>query len=127
LDAISSITGTFRSPGTPSNVDLTFTGVPGSMILADSIVESADTGDRWIVDQTFTIGPGGTAVVPSRSQAIGPIQAEPNTITRMITTIAGVSAVTNHNPATPGSDAEKDSSLRIRRRLSVGRPGNNQV
>lgn len=127
LGAISSITGTFRKPGTPSNVDLTFTGVAGSSVLAESIVESADTGQRWIVDQTFTVGPSGTVIVPARSQLIGPIQAEPGTITRMVTTIAGVSAVTNEEPATPGTDKERDSSLRIRRRLEVGKPGSNQV
>ncbi|MFT0547503.1 baseplate J/gp47 family protein [Allopusillimonas ginsengisoli] len=127
LDAISSITGSFRKPGTPSNVDVTFTGVAGSPILAESIIESADTGYRWVVDQTFTVGPGGTVIVPVRSQLIGPIQAEPNTITKMVTTIAGVSKVTNANPATPGTEPEKDSSLRIRRRLAVGKPGNNQV
>ncbi|MBR8654186.1 baseplate J/gp47 family protein [Achromobacter sp. Marseille-Q0513] len=127
LDTISAITGTFRKPGTPSNVDLTFTGVPGSAILSESVVESVDTGQRWIVDQTFTVGPGGTVVVPVRSQLTGPIQAEPGTITRMVTTIAGVSAVTNINPATPGTEKEADSSLRIRRRLEVGQPGSNQV
>ena len=127
LDAVSSITGTFRKAGTPSNVDLTFTGVPGSVILADNIVESADTGQRWLTDQTFTVGPGGTVVVPARSEQAGNIQAEPGTITRIITTIAGVSAVTNANPATPGTAPERDSSLRIRRRLAVGRPGNNQI
>src|SRR5690606_4430861 len=95
LDAVSSITGTFRKAGTPSNVDLTFTGVPGSVILADNIVESADTGQRWLTDQTFTVGPGGTAVVPARSEKTGAIQADPGTITKIITTIAGVSAVTN--------------------------------
>lgn len=127
LGAVSSITGTFRKPGTPSNVDVTFTGVPGSMIYAESILESADTGQRWIVDQTFAVGPAGTVVVPARSQQNGPIQADPNTITRMITTIAGVSAVTNEEPATPGTDKESDSSLRIRRRLEVGKSGSNQI
>ncbi|MGS1116032.1 baseplate J/gp47 family protein [Castellaniella sp. UC4442_H9] len=127
LDAISSITGTFRNPGTPSNVDLTFTGVSGSQILAESIVEAADTGSRWITDQTFTVPAGGTVVVPAHCDQTGPVQAEPGTITRIITTIAGVSAVTNVNPATPGTDPESNSGLRIRRRLAVGRPGNNQV
>lgn len=127
LDAIASITGTFRKDGTPSNVDLTFTGVPGSLILQDSIVEASDTGERWLVDQTFTVGPGGIVVVPARSEKIGAIQAEPGTITRMITTIAGVSAVTNNNPATPGTEKERNSNLRIRRRLEVGKNGNNQV
>lgn len=127
LDAVSSITGTFRKPGTPSNVNLTFTGVPGRSIPQDSIVEAVDTGSRWIVDQTYTVPSSGTVVVPAHSDQIGPIQAEPGTLTRMITTIAGVSAVTNADPATPGTDKEKDPILRIRRRLEVGRPGNNQV
>lgn len=127
LDAISSITGTFRKSGTPSNVDLTFTGVPGSVIPADSIVESADSGQRWLTDQTFTVGPGGTVVVPARSEQAGAIQADPGTITKIITTIAGVSAATNAGPATPGTEQERDSNLRIRRRLAVGRPGSNQV
>src|SRR5690606_24516361 len=123
LDAVSSITGTFRKSGTPSNVDLTFTGIPGAMIYADSIVESADTGARWVVTQTFTVDSAGQAVVPAQSVEIGSIQAEPGTITRIITTITGVSAVTNNNPATPGTDKERDPSLRIRRRLEVGKPG----
>lgn len=127
LDAVSSITGTFRKPGTPSNVTVTFTGVPGSLILGESIIESADTGYRWIVDDTYTIAASGAVDVPVRSELLGAIQAEPNTITRIITTIAGVSAVTNANPATPGTLPEADASLRIRRRLAVGKPSNNQV
>src|SRR5690606_27677669 len=127
LDAVSSITGTFRKPGTPSDVSLTFTGVPGAMILAGNIVESVDTGARWVVTETFTVDSNGQAVVPAQSEEVGPIQAEPGTITRIITTIAGVSAVTNANPATPGTSKERDSSLRIRRRLEVGKSGNNQV
>lgn len=127
LDAVASITGTFRKPGTPSDVDLTFTGVPGSTILAGSICESSDTGARWVVTQTFTLDVAGQAVVPAQSEEVGPIQAEPGTITRIITTIAGVSAVTNANPATPGTDKERDSNLRIRRRLEVGKSGSNQI
>lgn len=127
LDAIASITGAFRKPGTPSDVSLTFTGTPGAVVLAGSVLESADTGARWIVTQTYTLDGNGQAVVPAQSEDVGPVQAEPATITRIITTIAGVSAVTNASPATPGTAPERDSSLRIRRRLSVGRPGNNQV
>lgn len=127
LDAISSITGTFRKRGTPSNIDLTFTGIPGSTIPAGSVVESAVSGMRWIVDDTFTVGPDGRAVVPASSETLGAHQAEAGTVTRMVTTIVGVASVTNTGPATPGTAAERDSSLRIRRRLAVGRPGNNQV
>lgn len=127
LDTVSSITGTFRKSGTPSDVTLRFTGVPGAQVLAGNVIESAETGSRWVVTQTYTLDSSGNADVPAQSVDVGSVQAEPGTLTRMITTIAGVSAVTNINPATPGTDKERDSSLRIRRRLEVGKPGNNQV
>lgn len=127
LDIVSSLTGTTRSKGTPSDVTLVFSGTPGSIVLADATIESATTGSRWTVPQAYTIDVGGTASVPARAINNGQTQAEPNTLTRIITTMAGITAVTNPSPATPGTDVESNSSLRIKRRSAVGRPGNNQV
>lgn len=127
LDILSSLTGTNRSQGTFSTVDLTFTGVPGASVLMDAVIESATTGSRWVIPQTYTIDVSGAAVVPARATVIGQIQSEPATITRIITTMTGITSVTNVNPATPGTNIENDSSLRIKRQAAVGRPGNNQV
>lgn len=127
LDILSAITGTRRSQGTVSTVELSFTGVAGASVLAGAIVESAATGSRWIIPQTYTIPVSGVAVVPARATQIGAIQAEPSTITRIITTMTGVTGVTNAQPATPGTGVENNSSLRLKRQAAVGRPGNNQV
>lgn len=127
LDILSSLTGTKRSQGTFSTVPLSFTGVPGASVLADAIVESEATGSRWVIPQTYTIPPSGVAVVPARATEIGQIQAEPNTITRIITTMTGITAVSNAESATPGTGVENNSSLRLKRQAAVGRPGNNQV
>lgn len=127
LDVICALTGTRRSNGTQSDVELTFSGVAGSDVLAGAIVESATTGSRWVVSDTYTIAPGGSVTVPAKAVLIGPTQAEPGTLTRIITTMTGVTAVTNAQPATPGTDIENNSSLRIKRNLAVGRPGNNQT
>lgn len=127
LDIISSITGTRRSLGTPSTINLTFSGVAGSQVLQDAIVESASTGQRWIIPQSYTVGPGGTVLVPARAVSNGPIQAEIGTITRIITTMTGITGVTNLAVATPGTDVESNAQLRIKRKAAVGRPGNNQI
>lgn len=127
LDIVSAITGTRRSLGTPSTVNLTFQGNPGAQVLAEAIVESVVTGQRWIIPQTYTVGIDGTIVVPARATNIGPVQAEIGSITRIITTMTGITGVNNLEVATPGTDIETDSALRIKRKAAVGRPGNNQV
>lgn len=127
LDIICAITGTRRSEGTFSGVELLFTGTPGALVLSGAIVESETDGTRWVIPQTYTIQPSGTALVPARHERTGPVQAEPLTLTRIITTMTGITAVTNPDPATPGTNVENNSSLRIKRNLAVGRPGKNQT
>ena len=127
LDMIAAITHTYRNKGTPSNVTLKFTGNVGAVILQGSIVESEDTGQRWEVTKTWYVAPNGEIEVEAVSTDIGHIEADIGTITKIITTIAGVTSVTNEAPATPGTNQETDSALRIKRKLSVARPGTNQL
>lgn len=127
LDAISAITFTSRSDGTPSTVDLTFNGNPGATVPEGAIAESVTTGSRWTVNQSYTLDGSGGAVVPATCTVIGQTQAEPETITRIITTMPGVTEVTNDDLATPGTTTETDSSLRLKRRAAVGRAGKNQI
>lgn len=62
---------------------------------------------------------------------VGPTQADAGTITRIVDVLAGLASVTNTNtntdPATPGTDGQRDEQLRVRRATAVGRPGNNQI
>lgn len=127
LDIICSLTGTIRSSGSRSSVQLTFTATPGTPIPAGSRFESVITGSRWATDQAVTADSLGSATVNATCTVVGPTQADANTITRIVDVTAGLAAVTNAAPATPGADSQRDEQLRVTRATAVGRPGNNQI
>lgn len=126
LDVLCALTGTTRSKGTPSNVTVTLTGTPGTVVAAGSLIKSRTTGTGWTIDQTVTLT-AGTATVGATCTVVGTTQADAGTLTQIATTVGGWTGVTNPSPATPGTDAQDDASLRIERNTAVGRPGNNQV
>lgn len=126
LDVLCALTGTTRSNGSGSSVQLTLTGVSGTAVPGGTRIDSAITGTRWATDQTVTIL-AGTASVQATCTVLGPTQADANTITRMVDVVGGLTGVTNPDPATMGTTAQLDDSLRVRRASAVGRPGNNQV
>lgn len=130
LDIVSMLTGTTRSEGTASTVTgfiLTGVASPPTVVPAGTIFESVTTGSRWTLDQDWTLDSFGTATVDITCTVVGPTEADANTITRIISTVGGLTSVNNPAPATPGTDVESDSSLRVKRATAVGRPGNNQI
>lgn len=127
LDIVCSLTGTMRSSGSGSSVSLTLTATPGTQIFAGNRFESTINGSRWAIDQTVTADVSGTATVNATCTVVGPTQADAGTITRIVDVVAGLSAVTNSAPATPGTDAQTDEQLRVTRATAVGKPGNNQI
>lgn len=126
LDVVCSLTGTERSIGTPSNVVVTLTGTPGTYIAAGKRIESSTTGSRWALDQAVTLT-GGTASITATCTTIGPTQADIASLTKIVDVVGGWTSVSNPSVATPGTDGQSDSSLRIERATAVGRPGNNQI
>lgn len=128
LDVICALTGTVRSEGTASTVTgFVLTGTPGTQVPAGTRFESSVTGYRFTLDQTWTLDSSGTATVGITCTTIGEIEADANTITTIVDTVAGLVSVNNPTPATPGTAAESDGSLRVKRATAVGRPGNNQI
>lgn len=128
LDTVSALTGTVRSKGTPSNITgAILTGVPGTVVPAGTRFKSSTTGTVWTLDQTWTLDVSGTASVALTCTITGPTEADVNTVTQIVDTVGGLTSVNNPTPATPGTDIESDSSLRVKRATAVGRPGNNQV
>ena len=127
LDIVCSLTGTTRSSGSRSSVELTLTATPGTIIPAGNRFESITTGSRWETDQTVTADSLGSATVNATCTVVGPTQADEDTITRIVDVVAGLASVTNPDPATPGADAQRDEQLRVTRATAVGRPGNNQT
>lgn len=128
LNILSALTGTTRSEGTASAITgAVLTGVAGSIVPAGTRFKSATTGTVWTLDQTWTLGTNGTAIVSLTAATVGPVQADANTITMIMDTVGGLTGVNNPTPATMGTGVESDSSLRVKRATAVGRPGNNQV
>jgi len=127
LNIICSLTGTIRSQGTPSNVELTLTGVAGTVILAGKLVESVVDGSQWSIDSNVTIGVGGTVAATATCTTNGATVASIGTITRIVDTVGGWQKVTNPTVATLGTNRQNDSSLRLERAKAVSRPGNAQV
>lgn len=127
LDIVCSLTGTIRSGGSRSSVQLTITATPGTPIQAGNRFESVITGSRWTTDQAVTADSLGSATVNATCTVVGPTQADAGTITRIVDVVAGLAGATNAFPATPGTDGQRDEQLRVTRATAVGRPGNNQI
>jgi len=127
LDVVSSITGTFRIPGTSSTVSITIGGVVGAVIYAGDIIKSTVDGTEWAIDATVTIGGGGTVVAQATAMVTGAIEADTGTITKIVTARGGWQTVTNTVVAVTGTPRETNAQLRFRRFVSVARPGDNQV
>ena len=126
LNVLCSLTGTTRSEGTPSSVTLTLTGVNGTVVQAGKIVESVSDSSQWTIDSDVTIA-GGTATVTATCTTNGATPASIGTITKIVNTVGGWQTVTNSTVATLGTNRQSDSLLRVERRRSVARPGNNQL
>lgn len=129
LDIVAALTGTVRSEGSRSTVTgFILKGVPTTTIVPQGArFRSRTTGTIWTLDQQWTIDASGTAVVDITTTTTGPVEADANTITEILDTVGGLTSVNNPTPATPGTDVESDSALRVKRATAVGRPGNNQI
>lgn len=126
LDVLCALTGISRSSGTASTVQVTMSGVAGSIIPGSTRFDDTN-GNRWSLDKTWTLNTNGTATGDATCTVTGAVEASPGTINILVDSISGLTGVTNLSAATPGTNQETDSSLRARRNLTVGKPGNNQL
>jgi len=125
LDVLCSITGTVRGDGTPSDVALTLTGTDGEVIADGALVESVENGSQWAINGPVTIL--GATAATATATTNGATQASVDTITKIVIAQAGWASVTNPTVATPGTNPDTDSELRIKRNSGVALPGQNQV
>lgn len=114
------INGITRKPSTNSTVDLTLTGTAGVTVTNGSVKDA--NGIIWNLPASVTIGVGGSVTVTATSAVPGAVAAVAGSITQINTPTRGWTAVSNSAAAAVGSDAEKDSALRIRQGQSVAIP-----
>jgi uncharacterized phage protein gp47/JayE len=116
LRGICSITGTVPQDPLFSQVALTLSGSPGTIVGAGFVASVTGSGIRFATTAAATIGGGGTiALVPAQAEESGPLIAPAGTLTTIETPVAGVTAVTNPLDAVPGRNVETDAELRLRR------------
>jgi len=102
--------GIKRKTGTKAKVTLTLTGTDGTTVPAGKVFLTPD-GLQFKTDETVTIT-NGTATVSATAVEIGKeYNVAAGTITKQLVNISGLTAVTNDEAATGGTDAETDAAL----------------
>jgi uncharacterized phage protein gp47/JayE len=127
LDIVSALTGTYRSQGTPSTATITLTGTAGIVVPSGTVFESVVDGSQWTLDAAAIIGGGGTVDAAITCTANGATEAGIGDISRIVDTIGGLQSASNAGVAVIGTNQETNAELRLRRLLSVGRSGDNQI
>ena len=129
LDAIAESHGVERTAASSATVDVQFTGTVGTIIPAgtrgSTLLESASLGEpvffQTINAVTMSAATQLVACVCTQTGNVGNVSA--NSIIRLEDPIVGVTAVTNLDPSTGGSEEQTDDELRVSllERLRLGR------
>ena len=131
LDAVCSITGTYRQAATQGTVELLlgFTAGP-TVIPAGSLVSvNGAPNNQWATDVAVNyVGPGaGWDPVDATAVTSGAVPALINTIQVIDTPIPNWSGVDNPAAAVTGQDRETDTELRLRRETEIATGGSTSV
>ncbi|MDO7504540.1 baseplate J/gp47 family protein [Acinetobacter baumannii] len=114
------INGIARSLATYSTVDVTITGLSGTLIRAGIVADK--NNNKWMLPLNITIPPSGFITVSATAEKAGAILASANTIKTILTPTRGWQGVNNQNSSSIGQDAETNAKLRQRQALSVAIP-----
>ena len=122
LDAIGALTGSFRSPATPSTVTVTLTGVSGTTIPAGSQVSDSVYQNVFQTVASVTIVDGSATVIMT-SVLNGMIVAGANTLTQILTAVLGWETCNNPAAAVLGTTTESDEEFRNDLRVTLAAQG----
>lgn len=125
-DALGAIYFIQRKIAEPTIVDCVCTGLAGTVIPQGSIVKSSDNV-TLIATQGGTIGGNGSVTLTFSAQTPGPIPIGANTVTNIVTVIAGWDTVNNPAAGIPGRDEESRLEFEFRRALSVAKNAHGTV
>jgi hypothetical protein len=120
LRNLSKLAGVDPKPATKSQVGLRLSGTPGTVVIQGKMAAGGGDGlARWVLAADATIGGGGTVDVVAQAEDPGRVTAVPGAIATIATPVPGWTGVTNPAAATPGTETETDTQLRIRRVQSL--------
>ena len=122
LSSLVKINGLRRLVPTSSQVAVTLSGDPGTVISSGVVGDGLGLGTQWALPATVTLDNLGSATVTAVCTVPGDTLAAPGTITVILTPEAGWLTVTNPSSATPGAPVESDATLRRRQAGSTATP-----
>jgi hypothetical protein len=132
LEAVSAITGTLRAPATRSKfvgarkLRMTLgatTPVPAGTTF--HVLGDPNTSFHTTEDITSTIA--GDYLVSAECDVTGPVPCNATTLTEISTPVVGLNAVINDFDAIPGTNADNDAELRIRREQELRATGSGTI
>lgn len=120
LSSVIKINGIRRQEPSNSTCDVTIVGVDGTVITSGLVGD--DLNRTWELPETVTVPGSGEVTVTATASVTGNLQANPGTLTRILTPTLGWQTVTNAAAATPGAPVELDAALRRRQSVSTALP-----
>lgn len=118
-DALGKIYFLTRHPAVASTALITCTGRNGTFIPKGAQIRSIVDNTVWTCSKSVNIPQSGSVDVTFACDDTGPITAAPDTLTKIVTTIAGWDLATNKQAATPGQEEESQAAFEHRRYTSV--------
>lgn len=125
-DALGAIYFIQRKVAEPTLVDCVCKGLAGTIIPKGSLVTSTD-GVILSSINNGTIGGKGEVTITFAAQQTGPIIIAANTVTTIVTVIAGCDSINNPQARVTGRDAESRLEFEQRRALSVAKNAHGTV
>ena len=117
-DAIGRIYFLTRLPGQSTVATCTCTGLPTTVIPANSLAIATD-GSIFYAISGGVIGSGGTVSLEFASQTVGPVPCPADTLNRIYRTIPGWDTINNPADGIIGSNVESRAAFEARRQAAV--------
>lgn len=119
LDLHGQSVGVFRLPATLATGEVTFQGTEGTTIPQGTIVSTVASEDspsvQFVTTEWATIDETGQVTVPIQAIEAGTVGNVPaGAIQVLVSTVSGVTAVTNEEATTGGTEEEDDEAYRFR-------------
>ena len=118
-DALAEIYFIKRKKAVNSRCYCILTGLKGTVIEKGSKIQSSADNTYWNLLEDVTIQNNGSVIALFECESEGAVIASPNTLTKIITTVAGWDTVNNSQAATVGTLEESQQAFEKRRYDSV--------
>lgn len=111
LDSIMALSGIDRIGATRTRVTCTLSGTANTVIPQNAQAQDTN-GNIYYLENSVTIGAGGTVSGEFLSLEKGAIECGAGTLTQIVTAILGWTSITNASAGITGLDGESDNELR---------------